>query len=36
MLMIDPKIVELNVYNGIPLLLQPVSTDPEKAYGVMN
>ena len=36
MLMIDPKIVELNVYNGIPHLLQPVVTDPEKAYGVLN
>ncbi len=36
LLMIDPKIVELNIYNGIPHLLQPVVTDPEKAYGVLN
>jgi len=36
MLMIDPKIVELNVYNGIPHLLQPVVTNAEKAYGVLN
>lgn len=35
-LMIDPKIVELNVYNGIPHLMHPVVTDPEKAYGVLN
>ena len=36
LLMIDPKIVELNIYNGIPHLLQPVVTDPEKAYGILN
>ncbi|OEG00461.1 cell division protein FtsK [Vulcanibacillus modesticaldus] len=31
LLMIDPKMVELNVYNGIPHLLAPVVTDPKKA-----
>ena len=31
MMMIDPKMVELNVYNGIPHLLSPVVTDPRKA-----
>lgn len=35
-LMIDPKIVELSVYNSIPHLLQPVVTNPEKAYAVLN
>jgi len=30
-LMIDPKMVELNVYNGIPHLLAPVVTDPRRA-----
>jgi S-DNA-T family DNA segregation ATPase FtsK/SpoIIIE len=30
-LMIDPKMVELNVYNGIPHLLAPVVTDPKRA-----
>lgn len=31
MMMIDPKMVELSVYNGIPHLLAPVVTDPRKA-----
>lgn len=35
LLMIDPKVVELSVYNGIPHLLQPVVTDPKKAYGIL-
>lgn len=35
-LMIDPKVVELGVYNGIPHLLVPVVTDPRKAAGALN
>ena len=34
--MIDPKVVELGVYNGIPHLLVPVVTDPRKAAGALN
>ena len=33
LIMIDPKVVELSVYNGIPHLLIPVVTDPKKAAG---
>lgn len=36
LIMVDPKIVELGVYNGIPHLLIPVVTDPQKAAGALN
>lgn len=36
MIMIDPKVVELSVYNGIPHLLIPVVTDPKKAAASLN
>ncbi len=36
LIMVDPKVVELSVYNGIPHLLIPVVTDPRKAAGALN
>ncbi len=36
LIMIDPKVVELSVYNGIPHLLLPVVTDPKKASATLN
>ena len=36
LIMIDPKVVELSVYNGIPHLYIPVVTDPKKASGALN
>ncbi len=36
LLMIDPKVVELSIYNGIPHLLIPVVTDPKKANSALN
>ncbi len=36
LIMIDPKVVELGVYNGIPHLLIPVVTDPKRAAGALN
>ena len=36
LIMIDPKVVELSAYNGIPHLFIPVVTDPKKAAGALN
>lgn len=36
LIMIDPKVVELSVYNGIPHLMVPVVTDPKKASAALN
>jgi S-DNA-T family DNA segregation ATPase FtsK/SpoIIIE len=36
LIMIDPKVVELSIYNGIPHLMIPVVTDPKKAAGALH
>ncbi len=35
LIMVDPKVVELSIYNGIPHLMIPVVTDPQKAAGAL-
>ncbi len=36
LILIDPKVVELSIYNGIPHMFIPVVTDPKKAAGALN
>lgn len=36
LIMVDPKVVELSIYNGVPHLLIPVVTDPKKASAALN